>query len=76
MAQARTYEPETAMTREEFIAWVDRQPIGRFERSDGIVVAMAPERASHNLRKGSARDALRRATEEAGLVSCRSLAMA
>jgi hypothetical protein len=37
---------------------------------------MAPERASHNLRKGSARDALRRAIEEAGLVSCRSLAMA
>jgi hypothetical protein len=27
MAQARTYEPETAMTREEFLAWVDRQPI-------------------------------------------------
>jgi Uma2 family endonuclease len=70
MARARTYEPETTMTREEFLAWVNRQPIGRFECIDGIVVAMAPERASHNLRKGSARDALRRAIEEAGLVSC------
>jgi Uma2 family endonuclease len=58
------------MTREEFLAWVKRQPSGRFERIDGVVVAMAPERASHNLRKGAARDALRRAVREAGLTSC------
>jgi len=58
------------MTREEFLAWVEQQPSGRFERIDGIVVAMAPERASHNLRKGSARDALRAAIREAGLTSC------
>ena len=58
------------MTREEFLAWVEQQPSGRFERIDGIVVAMAPERASNNLRKGSARDALRRAVREAGLTSC------
>jgi Uma2 family endonuclease len=57
------------MTREEFMAWVDQQPSGRFERIDGIVVAMAPERASHNRRKGAARDALRRAVREAGLTS-------
>jgi Uma2 family endonuclease len=70
MAGARTHEPETPMTREEFLASADRQPSGRFERIDAIVVAMAPERASHNLRKGSARDALRSAVTEAGLTSC------
>jgi Uma2 family endonuclease len=70
MARAETHEPETPMTREEFLAWVKQQPSGRFERIDGIVVAMAPERVSHNLRKGAARDALRRAVREAGLTSC------
>jgi Uma2 family endonuclease len=70
MARAQIYEPETPMTREEFQAWVNQQPCGRFERIDGIVVAMAPERAAHNRRKGAARDALRRAIKEAGLTSC------
>lgn len=70
MAPALIHEPETPMTREGFEAWVDRQPHGRFERIDGIVIAMAPERASHNLRKAAARDALRRALREAGLTSC------
>ena len=70
MAGAQPHEPETPMTREEFLAWVEQQPSGRFERIDGIVVAMAPERASHNLRKGAARDALRCAITEAGLTSC------
>jgi Uma2 family endonuclease len=74
MARGRTHEPETAMTRAEFLAWVDQQPSGRFERIDGIVVAMAPERASHNRRKGAARDALRRAAGEAGLTSCEAFA--
>jgi Uma2 family endonuclease len=31
---------------------------------------MAPERAMHNLRKGAARDALRRAVRDAGLTAC------
>ena len=70
MARAQTHEPETPMSREEFLAWVNQQPSGRFERIDGIVVAMAPERASHNLRKGTARDALRRGIREAALTSC------
>jgi Uma2 family endonuclease len=61
------------MTREAFHAWVAQQPAGRFERIDGIVVAMAPERISHIRRKGSARDALRRALREAGLSSCEVL---
>ena len=65
MARARTHEPETPMSREKFLAWVDQQPSGRFERIDGIVVAMAPERAAHILRKGAARDALRRAKSSA-----------
>jgi Uma2 family endonuclease len=63
MARAQTHEPETPMTRKEFLAWTEQQPSGRFERIAGIVVAMAPERVSHNLRKGSARDALRRAVK-------------
>jgi Uma2 family endonuclease len=70
MARAETHEPETPMTRQEFLAWTHQQSSGRFERVDGIVVAMAPERASHNLRKGAARDALRRAINAAGLTSC------
>ena len=74
MSRAETHEPETPMTREEFQAWSDQQPSGRFERIDGIVVAMAPERASHNLRKAAARDALRRAVREAGLTSCQAFA--
>jgi len=70
MARAHPHEPETPVTREEFVAWVEQRPSGRFERIDGIVVAMTPERASHNLRKGAARDALRRAVTKAGLTSC------
>jgi Uma2 family endonuclease len=74
MARARTHEPEIPMTREEFLAWLDQQPIGRFERIDGIVVAMAPERIAHNRRKSAARDAMRRAVREAGLSSCEAFA--
>jgi Uma2 family endonuclease len=70
MPRTQTHEPETPMTRDEYLSWVVQQPSGRFERIDGIVVAMAPERASHNLRKGAARDALRRAIGQAGLTSC------
>jgi Uma2 family endonuclease len=70
MARSRIHEPATPMTRDEFLVWVAEQPCGRFERIDGIVIAIAPERASHKLRKGSARDALRRALGKAGLTSC------
>jgi Uma2 family endonuclease len=73
MVRAQTYEPEAAMTREEFFAWMDQQSTGRYERIDGIVIAMTPERISHTRRKGSARDALRRAIREAGLSSCEAL---
>jgi Uma2 family endonuclease len=73
MARAQAHEPETALTREEFLAWVDQQSTGRFERIDGIVVAMAPERMSHIRRKGLAWAALRRAIGAAGLSSCEAL---
>jgi len=74
MAGAQTHEPETPMTRDEFLAWVEQQPSGRFERIDGIVVAMAPERISHNRRKRAACNALERAVREAGLTSCEAFA--
>jgi Uma2 family endonuclease len=74
MARVPIHEPENAMTRDEFLAWVERQPFGRFERIDGIVVAMAPERASHNLSKIAACNALRRVVREAGLTSCQVFA--
>lgn len=74
MARAETHEPETPMTREEFLAWTEQQPSGRFERIDGIVVAMAPERASHNRRKRAARNALERAVSKVGLASCEAFA--
>lgn len=39
------------MPRAEYRAWAEAQPRGRFERVAGEVVAMAPERAAHNLVK-------------------------
>ena len=74
MSGARTHEPDTPITREEFLAWVDQQPSGRFERIDGIVVAMAPERGSHNRRKRAACNALERAVRKAGLTACEAFA--
>jgi hypothetical protein len=32
------------MTREEYRAWAEQQPVGRFERINGVAVAMARER--------------------------------
>lgn len=40
-------QPKTPrMTRDEYHRWAEQQP-GRYERVDGEVVAMAPERAGH-----------------------------
>jgi Resolvase, N terminal domain len=58
-------EPILPMTREEYRAWVEQQPRGRFERINGIVAqrdgasAMALERSAHNQRKMLAWLALR-----------------
>ena len=60
-------DPELRMSREAFHNWAEAQPQGRFERVDGVVVAMAPERASHNDTKMLAWLALRQAVEAAGL---------
>ena len=67
MARARIAEPCQRMTRPEYRAWAERQPAGRFERIDGVVVAMAPERVEHNDRKMLTWLALRRAVREAGM---------
>src|SRR4051794_9397748 len=58
---------DLAMSREEYRHWVMTQPSGRFERVDGVVVAMAPERLSHADRKALVWLALRRAVMEARL---------
>jgi Uma2 family endonuclease len=51
----------TEFTADEFIAWALEQSTGRFELSGGIVVAMPPERASHNQAKLNTVIALRTA---------------
>jgi Uma2 family endonuclease len=65
MAKAHIVEPVQSMTRAEYRAWSERQTVGRFERIDGVVVAMAPERVEHNDRKMRAWLALRRAVRDA-----------
>lgn len=58
--------PTRSMTRAEFYRWAETQPRGRFEREDGQVVAMAPEREAHADAEALAWLALRRAIERAG----------
>jgi Uma2 family endonuclease len=70
MARALIHEPDAAMTRDEFLAWVEQQPDGRYERIDGIVVAMSPERYVHGRRKRAAFNALQRGLVDAGLKTC------
>lgn len=67
MPKARIAEPVQRMTRTEFHAWLDEQRVGRFERIDGVVVAMAPECVEHNDRKMLAWLALRRAVRDGNL---------
>jgi Uma2 family endonuclease len=65
MAKAHIVEPVQSMTRAEYRDWSERQTVGRFERIDGVVVAMAPEQVEHNDRKMRAWLALRRAVRDA-----------
>jgi Uma2 family endonuclease len=67
MPKAQIIEPCERMTRTEYKAWRERQPHGRFERIDGVVVAITPERVEHNDRKMQAWLALRRAVRDAGV---------
>jgi len=63
---ATSGQPEGRMTRAEYRLWVEARP-GRFERSDGQVVAMAPERIRHTRIKGEVYAALRNAVAAARL---------
>ena len=42
---------DLVMSRDEYRSWAMAQPTGRYERVDGRVEAIAPERASHAKRK-------------------------
>ena len=55
------------LSSDEFIDWALRQQSGRYELVAGRVVAMAPERARHNLAKAQVWLALSRAVKDAGL---------
>ena len=55
------------MTVQEFLVWAAAQPRGRYELVRGEIVAMAPERARHNLVKAAVFRALSDAVARAGL---------
>lgn len=59
--------PKHCMTVEEFIPWAMAQPSGRYELVGGRIVAMAPERARHNLVKLAVARVLQDAVRRAGL---------
>ena len=62
-----TAQSKPRMTVPEFLAWAIAQPRGRYELVQGEVVAMAPERARHNLVKLAVARALQDAVSCAGL---------
>ncbi len=55
------------MTASEYLAWASAQPTGRYELVSGHVVAMAPERARHNLAKLAVARSLGDAVSRGGL---------
>ena len=59
--------PKQRLKVPEFLAWAEAQPKGRYELVRGEIVAMAPERARHNVVKGNAFLAFREAVKRAGL---------
>ena len=65
-------ETDRCYSREEFRQWCEAQPRGRYERVDGRIVAMAPERGAHLRVKGAVFKALDRAVAIAG-VDCQAL---
>ena len=69
LAQPRT---DRYYSREEFRRWCEAQTKGRYERVDGRIVAMAPERGAHLRVKGAIYRALDRAVADAG-VPCQAL---
>ena len=65
-------EADRRYSREEFRRWCEAQPRGRYERVDGRIVAMAPERGAHLRVKIAVYKALERAIATAG-VDCQPL---
>jgi Uma2 family endonuclease len=65
-------ETDRYSSREEFRRWCAAQPKGRYERVDGRIVAMAPERGARLRVKGAIYKALDRAVALAG-VPCQAL---
>jgi Uma2 family endonuclease len=63
---ARVEEPDGWMSRDEYRLWAEGRS-GRFERINGLVVAMAPVRVGHARIKGEVCVALRAAVAAAGL---------
>jgi len=63
---AKVDEPDGWMSRAEYHVWAEGRP-GRYERIDGRVVAMAPERVGHTRIKGRIYRALAAAIEAGGL---------
>jgi Uma2 family endonuclease len=61
-------DPGVPMTREAYDPWALEHG-GRYERIDGVVVAMAPERVGHSRVKGNVYALLRTAVRAAGF-SC------
>jgi Uma2 family endonuclease len=59
-------------SREEYRRWCEAQPRGRYERVDGRIIAMAPERGAHLRIKGAVYKALDRAVAAAG-IACQAL---
>lgn len=59
--------PHGRLAADAFLAWAQKQPVGRFELVRGHVVAMAPERAGHNIVKLAVARALGDAVAAAGL---------
>jgi Uma2 family endonuclease len=66
MRATSTFEPVSKMSREEYRAWAGQQSANRFERVNGVMAAMAPERAGHNRRKALVWQVLRQAVQVAG----------
>ena len=60
------------LSREDYYRWCDEQPTGRYERHEGRIVAMAPERGAHLRMKAEVLVALRRAVKDAG-IPCQAL---
>jgi Uma2 family endonuclease len=58
---------DLALSRADYRRWAEAQPSGRFERIDGTVVAMAPERRSHAKRKALVWLALHQAVQTTDL---------